>query len=73
MTDTETLTDPTEASGGRRSRRGRGGGREGNARRGGPTIRQYPWQTVTNPDKPTEPVDAEAVGLSGLVTVCHGY
>ena len=39
----------------------RSGGRQGNSRRGGPAIRQYPWQTVINNDRPTEPIDAEGV------------
>ena len=37
-----------------RRTRTRGGGRQGNARRGGPAIRQYPWQAVINNDRPTE-------------------
>ncbi|MEL6734425.1 MAG: trimethylamine methyltransferase family protein [Pseudomonadota bacterium] len=47
----------------RRSRggRGRGGGREGNARRGGPAIRQMDWQQNIILDPPTEPIDEEGV------------
>ncbi len=41
--------------------RSRSGGRSGNKRRGGPAIKQYPWQTVTMPDNPIEPVDADGV------------
>lgn len=43
-------------------RRRRGGGREGNARRaGGFHLEQMPWRIPKNPDRPTEPVDAEGV------------
>ncbi len=64
MTDTDAATQSTSPdSGGKRNtrRRTRSGGREGNARRGGPAIRQYPWQTIINNDQPTEPIDAEGV------------
>lgn len=43
------------------NRRSRGGGRGGNLRRGGPAIRQSQWRIPFNPDRPTEPVDAEGV------------
>ncbi len=45
----------------RASRRGRGGGRSGNARRGGPAIRQSAWDLPVIHDRPTEPVDADGV------------
>ncbi|MDD9911091.1 MAG: trimethylamine methyltransferase family protein [Ahrensia sp.] len=53
---TETIDKPQK-----RVRRGRGGGREGNRRRGGPVIDQQPWRIPVNPDRPTEPVDADDV------------
>ena len=53
---TETIDKPQS-----RARRGRGGGREGNKRRGGAVITQQPWRIPTNPDRPTEPIDAEGV------------
>ena len=43
------------------SRRKRGGGRAGNARRGGAAIDQMPWRIPLNPDRPTEPLSAAAV------------
>jgi trimethylamine--corrinoid protein Co-methyltransferase len=53
------ITDPlvSEAA----PRRGRGGGRTGNARRCGPAIRQTPWTDIINLDRPTEPVPPEGV------------
>ncbi len=42
-------------------RRGRGGGRSGNARRGGAAIKQMPWNPPVNIDRPTEPVDEDGV------------
>ena len=44
-----------------RSRAGRGGGRRGNARRGGPAIRQMPWDIPVMRDPPIEPVNADGV------------
>ena len=44
-----------------RARRGRSGGRDGNARRGGPAIRQSDWQNNVILDPPTEPIDQEGV------------
>ena len=44
-----------------KSRRGRGGGRSGNARRGGAAIKQMPWNPPVNIDRPTEPVDEDGV------------
>ena len=55
---TEAPAGPTASSG--RSR-GRGGGRSGNARRGGPAIAQQPWSLPVNSDAPTEPLDASQV------------
>ncbi|MEM8749603.1 MAG: trimethylamine methyltransferase family protein [Pseudomonadota bacterium] len=45
----------------RKARRGRGGGRDGNARRGGAIIRQSDWRVPFNPDRPTEPIDEEGI------------
>lgn len=42
-------------------KRSRGGGRSGNVRRAGPTIKQLPWQIPHNSDKPTEPLPPEGV------------
>ncbi|MDA8870755.1 trimethylamine methyltransferase family protein [Rhizobiaceae bacterium] len=53
-------SDPATAQLNRKPRT-RGGGRSGNARRGGPAIRQMPWKVPVNTDAPTEPVDAEGV------------
>ena len=39
----------------------RTGGRAGNARRGGPAINQMSWRDNILIDKPTEPIDQEAV------------
>ncbi|TCD15037.1 trimethylamine methyltransferase family protein [Oricola cellulosilytica] len=39
----------------------RGGGRSGNARRGGAAIKQTPWTDVINVDRPTEPIPPEGV------------
>jgi len=40
----------------------RGGGRAGNQRRtGGHAIEQMPWRIPVNPDRPTEPLDADGV------------
>ena len=55
------LDDVAEATQPVARRRTRGGGRQGNARRSGPTIRQSPWSIPVNPDRPTEPVDEEGV------------
>src|SRR5690554_6829096 len=42
--------------------RRRAGGRGGNARRGaGFALEQMPWRIPLNPDRPTEPIDAEGV------------
>ncbi|HHX88239.1 MAG TPA: trimethylamine methyltransferase family protein [Paracoccus sp.] len=42
--------------------RRRAGGRSGNARRGtGFALEQMPWRVPLNPDRPTEPVNAEGV------------
>ncbi len=49
-------TDPSP-----KVRRGRSGGRLGNARRGGTVIKQDEWRIPYNPDRPTEPVDQEGV------------
>ena len=46
---------------GKKARRTRSGGRMGNARRGGPAIRQMDWQQNILIDPPTEPIDEEAV------------
>ncbi|MEL6644239.1 MAG: trimethylamine methyltransferase family protein [Pseudomonadota bacterium] len=44
------------------TRRRRAGGRAGNAgRRGGAVIEQRPWSIPVNPDRPTEPLDADGV------------
>ncbi|MEM9477227.1 MAG: trimethylamine methyltransferase family protein [Pseudomonadota bacterium] len=44
------------------TRRRRAGGRAGNAgRRGGAVIEQRPWHIPVNPDRPTEPLDADGV------------
>ncbi len=43
----------------RRARRA--GGRAGNLRRGGGAIQQMPWTIPSNRDRPTEPLDEEAV------------
>ena len=61
MAETEASVETESALRKSRGRRSRGGGRQGNARRGGPVIRQYPWQTIINNDRPTEPIDREAV------------
>lgn len=55
-------TDPlvSEAPRGARGK-GRSGGRGGNARRGGPAIRQMDWQKNVILDHPTEPIDQEGV------------
>ena len=45
----------------RKARRGRGGGRAGNARRGGAAIDQVDWHIPEISDKPTEPLTAEGV------------
>ena len=42
-------------------RRKRGGGRAGNARRGGAAIDQLPWHIPEVSDKPTEPLSAEGI------------
>lgn len=49
-----------EQSAGKTKRR-RSGGRDANARRGGPAISQSPWRIPINTDRPTEPVDAEGI------------
>lgn len=47
---------------GRRKAGARGGGRAGNQRRaGGHAIDQMPWRVPVNPDRPTEPMDANGV------------
>jgi trimethylamine---corrinoid protein Co-methyltransferase len=43
------------------SKRSRSGGRAGNARRGGPAIRQMAWQIPLNADTPTAPLPPEGV------------
>ena len=46
----------------RRRAGARGGGRAGNRHRaGGQAIEQMPWRVPVNPDRPTEPLDAEGV------------
>ncbi len=46
----------------RRRTAGRGGGRSGNIRRrSAGTIEQLPWRPPVNRDRPTEPIDGEAV------------
>ncbi len=54
------IEQPTDAAA-PRARRGRSGGRDGNARRGGPAIRQSDWQNNVILDPPTEPIDQESV------------
>ncbi|MEL6505706.1 MAG: trimethylamine methyltransferase family protein [Pseudomonadota bacterium] len=57
-----TIVDETAAPARpRRARSGRGGGRDGNSRRGGPAIRQYPWKPPLIRDNPIAPVDEEGV------------
>ena len=42
--------------------RGRAGGRAGNKERAGTSvIDQMPWRIPVNPDRPTEPLDADGV------------
>jgi trimethylamine--corrinoid protein Co-methyltransferase len=54
------MVDIASESGQRRGRRA--GGRAGNTRRaGGPAVRQPPWTMPQNRDRPTEPLDAEAI------------
>ena len=57
MTDTTALQAEQRPA----AKRGRGGGRHGNKRRGGTVIKQSEWRIPRNPDKPTEPVDQEDV------------
>ncbi|MEL6946775.1 MAG: trimethylamine methyltransferase family protein, partial [Pseudomonadota bacterium] len=61
MSETGLMAEADPAPRAARGRRGRGGGRDGNARRGGPAIRQMDWQQNIILDPPTEPIDAEGV------------
>ena len=42
-------------------RRKRSGGRAGMKSRGATAIDQMPWRIPVNPDRPTEPLDADGV------------
>ncbi|MEN0041956.1 MAG: trimethylamine methyltransferase family protein [Pseudomonadota bacterium] len=62
------MTEIVEAA--QRTRSSRGGGRRGNARRGGPAIRQMPWDVPTILDPPVEPVDEEGVARIHDAAMC---